>query len=165
MRLVIELKRDAITDVVLNQLWAHTALQTTFAINNLGLVDGRPRTLGLKELLQVFHRHRVEVVTRRTQFDLEKAEARAYILEGLLTALANIDAVVALIRASKDPETALAGLMARFNLSELQGKAILDMRLQRPTGLESEAVKSEHAQLQVQIAYYKGVLGDPAQVY
>ncbi len=165
MRLVIELKRDAIPDVVLNQLWKHTALQSSFAVNNLALVDGRPRTMGLRELILVFLKHRFEVVTRRTQFELKKAEARAHVLEGLLIALANIDAVVALIRASKDPETALAGLMQTFGLSEIQGKAILDMRLQRLTGLETDAVKSEHAQLQIQIAYYKGVLADPAQVY
>jgi DNA gyrase subunit A len=164
MRLVIELKRDAITDVVLNQLWAHTALQSTFAINNLALVDGRPRTLGLKELLEVFLRHRFNVVTRRTQFDLEKAEARAHILEGLLVALQNIDAVVALIRASKDPEEALAGLRSRFSLSEAQGKAILDMKLQRLTNLETGQVREEHAGLVVQIADYKAILADPARV-
>ncbi|MEK6976049.1 MAG: DNA gyrase subunit A [Candidatus Thermoplasmatota archaeon] len=164
MRLVIELKRDAITDVVLNQLWHHTALQSTFAINNLALADGRPKTMGLKELLQVFLRHRVEVVTRRTQFELTKAEARAHILDGLLIALANIDAVVALIRASADPETALAGLRARFGLSELQGKAILDMRLQRLTSLETGELKTEHATLTAQIADYKAILADPKRV-
>jgi DNA gyrase subunit A len=164
MRLVIELKRGAITDVVINQLWAHTALQSTFAINNLALVDGRPRTLGVKELLDVFLRHRFVVVTRRTQFDLTKAEARAHILDGLLVALANIDAVVALIRASKDPETALAGLMSRFNLSELQGKAILDMRLQRLTSLETGQVKEEHATLMAQIAELRAILADPARI-
>ncbi|MEA3137277.1 MAG: gyrase subunit, partial [Thermoplasmata archaeon] len=164
MRLVIELKRDAITDVVLNQLWAHTALQSTFAINNLALDGGRPKTMGLKELLQAFLRHRVEVITRRTQFELEKAEARAHILDGLLIALANIDAVVALIRASKDPESALAGLRAKFDLSELQGKAILDMRLQRLTSLETGQVKEEHTALLVQIADLKAILADPKRV-
>jgi DNA gyrase subunit A len=164
MRLVIELKRDAITDVVLNQLWAHTALQSTFAINNLALDGGRPKTMGLKELLQAFLRHRVEVITRRTQFDLEKAEARAHILEGLLIALDNIDAVVALIRASKDPEEALAGLRSRFSLTELQGKAILDMRLQRLTNLETGQVKEEHTGLLVQIADFKAILADPKRV-
>jgi len=128
-------------------------------------VDGRPRTMGLRELILVFLKHRFEVVTRRTQFELRKAEARAHVLEGLLIALANIDAVVALIRASKDPETALTGLMTTFGLSEIQGKAILDMRLQRLTGLESAAVRTEHQELQVQIAYYRGVLADPGQVY
>jgi DNA gyrase subunit A len=164
MRLVIELKRDAITDVVLNQLWAHTALQSTFAINNLALDGGRPKTMGLKELLQAFLRHRIEVITRRTRFELEKAEARAHILEGLLIALSNIDAVVALIRASKDPEEALAGLRAKFSLSELQGKAILDMRLQRLTSLETGQVKEEHAGLLVQIADLKAILADPKRV-
>jgi DNA gyrase subunit A len=164
MRLVIELKRDAITDVVLNQLWAHTALQSTFAINNLALDGGRPKTMGLKELLAVFLRHRVVVITRRTQFDLDKAEARAHILEGLIIALANIDAVVALIRASADPETALASLQAKFGLSELQGKAILDMRLQRLTSLETGQVKEEHAALLVQIADFKAILADPKRV-
>jgi DNA gyrase subunit A len=164
MRIVVELKRDAITDVVLNQLWKHTALQSSFAINNLALVDGRPKTLGVRELLQVFLRHRVVVVTRRTQFELRKAEARAHILEGLLIALDHIDAVVALIRASRDPETALAGLMGQFGLTEIQGKAILDMRLQRLTGLETDAVKSEHAGLLIQIADYKAILADPRRV-
>ncbi len=165
MRMVIELKRDAIPEVVLNQLFKHTELQSTFAINNLALVDGRPRTLGLKELLDVFLRHRFIVVTRRTQFELAKAEARAHILEGLLIALANIDAVVALIRASKDPETALAGLRANWGLSEEQGKAILDMRLQKLTGLETEAIKMEHAELVKLIAHLRQVLENPDMVY
>ncbi|MCA1819612.1 MAG: DNA gyrase subunit A, partial [Halobacteriales archaeon] len=165
MRMVVELKRDAIPDVVLNQLFHHTALQSTFAVNNLALVDGRPRTMGLKDLLDVFLRHRFIVVTRRTQFELRKAEARAHILEGLLVALANIDAVVALIRASKDPDVALAGLMTNWKLSEVQGKAILDMRLQRLTSLETQGIKDEHQQLMVQIAYLKSVLADESLVY
>ncbi|HUR62614.1 MAG TPA: DNA gyrase subunit A [Candidatus Thermoplasmatota archaeon] len=165
MRIVIELKRDAISDVVLNQLWKHTDLQSTFAVNNLALVDGRPRTMGLKELLQVFLKHRFVVVTRRTEFELKKAEARAHLLEGLLIALANIDAVVALIRASADPETALTGLMARFGLTEVQGKAILDMRLQRLTSLETDAVRSEHAELVKQVAHLRAILADPRLVY
>jgi DNA gyrase subunit A len=165
MRIVIELKRDAISDVVLNQLFKHTDLQATFAVNNLALVDGRPRTMGLKQLLEVFLKHRFVVVTKRTEFELKKAEARAHILEGLLIALSNIDAVVALIRASADPEAALGGLMARFGLSEIQGKAILDMRLQRLTSLETEAVRSEHAGLIKQIAHLKAILADPKLVY
>ena len=164
MRIVIELKRDAITDVVLNQLFKHTALQSTFAINNLALVDGRPLTLGLRELLQVFLRHRFDVVTKRTQFDLAKAEARAHVLEGLLVALANIDAVVALIRACKDPDEALAGLRQRFGLSEIQGKAILDMKLQRLTSLESTQVRDEHTELVTRIADLHAILADPARV-
>ncbi len=164
MRIVIDLKRDAIPDVVLNQIWKHTALQSTFAVNNLALVDGRPRTLGVKELLDVFLRHRFFVVTKRTEFELRKAEARAHILEGLLVALFHIDAVVALIRASKDPEDALRGLMANFQLTEAQGKAILDMRLQRLTGLQTQELKDELVELQRQIAHYKKVLGDPNEV-
>jgi DNA gyrase subunit A len=165
MRIVIELKRDAISDVVLNQLWKHTDLQATFAVNNLALVDGRPRTMGLRQLLEVFLKHRFVVVTKRTEFELRKAEARAHLLEGLLIALANIDAVVALIRASADPEAALGGLMARFGLTEIQGKAILDMRLQRLTSLETEAVRSEHAGLVQQITHLKAILADPKLVY
>ncbi|MEK6984813.1 MAG: DNA gyrase subunit A [Candidatus Thermoplasmatota archaeon] len=165
MRMVIELKRDAIPDVVLNQLFKHTELQSSFAINNLALVDGRPKTLGLKALLDVFLRHRFIIVTRRTEFELRKAEARAHLLEGLLIALANIDAVVALIRASKDPETALAGLRSNWGLSEEQGKAILDMRLQKLTGLESDAIRAEHAELVKLIAHLKGVLANPELVY
>jgi DNA gyrase subunit A len=161
MRMVIDLKRDAIADVVLNQLWAHTPLQSTFAVNNLALVDGRPRTMGVKDLLDVFLRHRFLVVTRRTQFELRKAEARAHILEGLLVALANIDAVVALLKASKDPDAAAAGMKSRWGLSDEQCKAILDMRLQRLTSLETDSIKTEHAELQVQIAHHRKVLAEP----
>ncbi|MGB0653355.1 MAG: DNA gyrase subunit A [Thermoplasmatota archaeon] len=165
MRLVIELKKDAITDVVLNQLWKHTALQSSYSINNLALVDGRPRTLGLKELLRVFTDHRFEVVTRRTQYELDKAEKRAHILEGLLVALDRIDEVVALIRGSADAETARNGLMETFELSEVQAKAILDMRLQKLTGLESDELRSEHAGLLVKIAELKAILADDGKVY
>ncbi len=165
MRMVIELKRDAITDVVLNQLWKHTALQSSYSVNNVAIVDGRPRTLNLLELLRVFLDHRFEVVTRRTRYELDKAEKRAHIVEGLLTALDNIDAVVKLIRESADAETARAGLMSTFGLSEVQSKAILDMRLQKLTGLESDALRAEFEELQEKIAYYKRVLADPAEVY
>ncbi len=165
MRMVIELKRDAITDVVLNQLWKHTALQSSYSVNNVAIVDGRPRTLNVMELLKVFLAHRFEVVTRRTQFELDKAQARAHIVSGLLTALDQIDAVVALIRASADAETARAGLMSQFGLSEIQSKAILDMRLQKLTGLESDALRAEFEELQKKIEYYMRVLGDPAEVY
>jgi len=165
MRMVIELKRDAITDVVLNQLWKHTPLQNAFNVNNLALVDGRPRTLDLKSLLQVFLKHRHEVVARRTRHDLEKAEARAHVLEGLLIALDRIDEVIELIRASKDPDTAREGLMGTFGLSEVQAKAILDMRLQRLTGLESDAVRSEHEDLMGKIAHFKDLLSDDAKIY
>ncbi|HET6399598.1 MAG TPA: DNA gyrase subunit A [Candidatus Thermoplasmatota archaeon] len=165
MRVVIELKRDAIPDVVLNQLWKHTTLQQSFVVNNLALVDGRPRTLGVRELLQVFLQHRFVVVTKRTEYDLRKAEARAHLLEGLLIALANIDAVVALIRASADADAAREGLMSRFSLTDVQAKAILEMRLQRLTSLETDEVRQEHATLTEQIAYYRKVLGDPQEVY
>ncbi|HLF17025.1 MAG TPA: DNA gyrase subunit A, partial [Candidatus Thermoplasmatota archaeon] len=164
MRMVIDLKRDAIPDVVLNQLWKHTSLQSTFAVQNLALVDGRPRTMGVKELLDVFLRHRFVMVTRRTRFELRKAEERAHILEGLLAALFHIDAVVALIRASKDPEEAQKGLMANFRLTEVQAKAILDMKLQRLTNLESKALKDEHAELTKVIAHLKKVLADDKEV-
>ena len=165
MRMVIELKKDAITDVVLNLLWKHTALQSSYSTNNLALVDGRPRTLGLRELLRVFLDHRFEVVTRRTKYELDKAEKRAHVLEGLLIALDQIDAVVALIRASKDAEEAREGLMAQFSLSEVQAKAILDMRLQKLTGLESDALRAEHEDLMKQIEYYRSVLADDGLVY
>ncbi len=164
MRMVIELKRDAITDVVLNQLWKHTPLQSAFSVNNLALVDGRPRTMGLKDLLEVFIKHRFDVVTRRTQFDLDKAEARDHIVQGLLTALDHIDAVVELIRASSDADTARVGLMEKFGLSELQAKAILDMRLQKLTGLESQALRDEHDELLTFINHCKGILADDAKV-
>ncbi len=165
MRMVIELKKDAITDVVLNQLWKHTPLQSSYSINNLALVGGMPRTLDLKSILRVFLDHRVDVVKRRTQFELDKAEARAHILEGLLTALDHIDEVVALIRGSKDADTAREGLMSKFALSEIQCKAILDMRLQKLTGLESDALRTEHAELTKMIEYYKSVLADEGLVY
>src|ERR671934_2991689 len=148
MRLVIELKRGGDPpQVVLNQLFKHTAMQTSFGVNMVALVDGVPRTLGLKELIQHYVAHQREVVTLRTQFQLRKAEARAHILEGLLIALDNLDEVIALIRGSKDPDTAREGLIEKFELSEEQAQAILDMRLQRLTALESDKVRSEHAEL------------------
>jgi DNA gyrase subunit A len=165
MRMVIELKRDTITDVVLNQLWKHTPLQSSYGVQNLALVDGRPQTLGLRDLLRVFLDHRVVVVTRRTRFELDKAEKRAHILEGLLVALDRIDEVVALIRASKDADTARSGLVSKFALSDEQAKAILEMRLQKLTGLESDALRTEHKDLQERIAYYRKVLGDDTLVY
>lgn len=165
MRMVIELRRDAITDVVLNQLWKHTNLQSAYSVNNVAIVGGRPRTLNLLELLRVFLDHRFDVVTRRTQYELDKAEKRAHIVEGLLTALDNIDAVVALIRGSADAEAARTGLMSEFGLSEAQAKAILDMRLQKLTGLESDALRAEFEELRERIEYYRRVLGDPALVY
>ncbi len=165
MRLVIELKRSGDpAKVVLNQLYKHTQMQTTFGVNMVALVDGVPRTLSLKELIETYVRHQREVVTLRTQFQLRKAEARAHILEGLLVALDNLDAVIALIRGSRDPDAAREGLIAEFELSEEQAQAILDMRLQRLTALESNKVRSEHEELTGTIKELREILGDPAKV-
>ncbi len=158
MRIVYELKRDAITDVVLNKLFQYTQLQTSFSVNNICLVKGRPMLLNLKQLIFYFVEHRHEVVVRRTQFELSEAEKRAHILEGLLIALDHIDEVIALIRASKTPEEARIGLIEKFALSEIQAKAILDMRLQRLTGLERDKIKEEYQELMKMIDYYKSVL-------
>jgi DNA gyrase subunit A len=160
LRIVIELKKGAIVKVVLNQLFSHTQLQTTFGIINLALVGGRPRCLNLKELVHYFIEHRVEVVTRRTKYELRKAEERAHILEGLVIALANIDEVVAIIKASRDINTAKTKLQERFLLSETQAQAIVDMRLGRLTSLEVEKLKTELEELKVQIAYFKSLLAD-----
>ena len=144
MRIVIELKRDTSPDVVLNNLFKHTQMQTTFGIINLALVEGRPKVLTLKEMMQHFIEFRNEVIVRRTKFDLDAAEARAHILEGFIIALDNIDEIIQLIKKSKDTETAQANLMKRFKLSEIQAKAILDMRLQRLTGLERKKIEDEY---------------------
>ena len=165
MRIVIELKRGGDpAAVVLNQLYKHTPLQNSFGINMVALVDGAPRTLGLKELIGHYVDHQREVVTRRTQYELRQAEARAHVLEGILIALDNLDAVIALIRGSADPETARDGLMEKFSLSEIQAQAILDMRLQRLTALESDKVRAEHKELQDKIAELRAILGDPARI-
>lgn len=158
MRVVYELKRDAIPNVVLNKLYKYTALQSSFSVNNIALVKGRPMVLNLKDLIHYFVEHRHEVVVRRTEYELRKAEQRAHILEGLLIALDNIDAVIELIKKSRTPEEARDGLMATYSLSELQARAILDMRLQRLTGLEIDKIKEEHAELMKQIEYYKEIL-------
>ena len=160
MRIVIELKRGAIMKVILNQLFSNTTLQTTFGIINLALVNGRPRCLNLKELVHYFVEHRVEVTTRRTRYELRKAEERAHILEGLVIALANIDEVVAVIKASRDITAAKDKLQQRFNLTEIQAQAIVDMRLGRLTSLEIEKIEKELAELKVQIAYLKSLLED-----
>jgi DNA gyrase subunit A len=160
IRIVIELKKGAILKAVLNQLFSNTQLQTTFGVINLALVKGRPQCLNLKELIHYFVEHRVEVVTRRTQYDLRKAEERAHILEGLVIALANIDEVVAIIKASRDVATARLKLQERFLLSEAQSEAIVEMRLGRLTSLEVEKLEAELAELKVQIAYYKSLLAD-----
>jgi DNA gyrase subunit A len=164
VRVVVELRKGAIIKVVLNRLFTNTQLQTTFGIINLALVNGRPRTLNLKELISYFVDHRVEVVTRRTQYDLRKAEERAHILEGLVIALANIDEVVAIIKASRDVADAKAKLQERFLLSEPQTKAIVEMQLGRLTSLEVEKLQAELKELQVQIAYYKELLADPVKL-
>jgi DNA gyrase subunit A len=164
MRLVIEIKREADPEVVLNQLYKHTQMQTSFGIIMLALVDGVPRTLPLKELLQKHVEHRQEVVTRRTGFDLRKAEERAHILEGLLVAIDNIDETIELIRASKTVDEARDKLITRFKLSEVQAQAILDMRLQRLTGLERQKVKDELKELRQRIKELKGILADPSKV-
>jgi DNA gyrase subunit A len=165
MRLVIELKRGGDPPaVVLNQLYKHTSMQTSFGLNMVALVNGVPRTLGLKELIGHYVDHQRDVVTRRTQYELRQAEARAHILEGLLVALDNLDAVIALIRASADPESAKAGLVEQFELSEIQAQAILDMRLQRLTALESDKVRAEHTDLMERIGELRAILGDPARI-
>ncbi len=165
MRLVIELKRGGDPhEVVLNQLFKHTQMQASFGFNMVALVDGVPRTLSLKELIHHYVGHQREVVTRRTQYELRRAEARAHILEGLLIALDNLDAVIELIRSSTDTDAARAALIDRFELSEEQAQAILDMRLSRLTALESEKVHSEHAELIERIAALRAILGDPARI-
>jgi DNA gyrase subunit A len=158
LRIVYELKREAITNVVLNKLFQYTQLQTSFSVNNICLVKGRPMLLNLKQLIHYFVEHRHEVVVRRTKFELAEAEKRAHILEGLIIALDNIDAVIALIRAAKTPEEARNGLIDQFKLSEIQARAILDMRLQRLTGLEIEKIREEYQELLKMIDYYKSVL-------
>jgi len=165
MRIVIELKKDANPDVVLNQLYKLTPMQESFGIIMLAIVDNRPKLLTLKDALQVFIGHRKEVVTRRTVFELRKAEERLHILDGLKIALDHLDAVIKLIRAAKDPATAKTGLVQQFQLSEIQAQAILDMRLQRLTGLERDKILEEHGETLKQIARYKEILGDEREVY
>jgi DNA gyrase subunit A len=165
MRLVIELKRGGPpAKVVLNNLYKKTAMQTTFGANMVALVDGVPRTLKLIELIEYYVAHQREVVTRRTQYELRRAEARAHILEGLLVALDNLDAVIKLIRSSTDPDAARQGLMDQFELSREQAQAILDMRLQRLTALEADKVRAEHADLMERIGELRAILGDEARV-
>jgi len=164
MRIQIELKRDAIPQVVQNKLFKHTSLQTTFGYNAVALVDGVPRTLPLRDLLQHYLDFQREVVTRRLKFELRKAEARAHVLEGYVTALDNLDAVISLIRASADPDEARAGLIEQFGLSEIQAQAILDLRLQRLTGLERKRIEDEYADLQERIAELRAILGDEARI-
>lgn len=164
MRIVMEIRRDANANVILNNLYKFTALQTTFGVNTLALVDGQPRILNIKQCLEHYLTHQVEVIERRTAFELKKAEARAHILEGLRIALDNLDAVINLIRNSKTTEIAREGLMTQFNLSEKQAQAILDMRLQRLTGLEREKIENEYNELLALIAELKAILADEEKV-
>lgn len=160
IRIVYELKRDAVTNVVLNKLYQQTALQTSFSVNNIALVHGRPMQLNLKDMIRHFVDHRHEVVIRRTQYDLREAEKRAHILEGLLIALDHLDEVITLIRNSQTPDIAKNGLMTSFGLTELQAKAILEMRLQRLTGLERDKIKEDYNTLMERIAYLRSLLED-----
>ena len=164
IRVVIELRRDVLPEIVLNQLYAHTDLQSTFGVINIALVGGRPEVLPLRDMLKHFITFREEVIRRRTAFDLRKAQERAHILEGLLIALDHLDEVIALIRAAKDVPQAQEGLMARFGLSELQAKAILDMKLQRLTGLEVEKVREEHRETLALIERLKAILASEQEV-
>lgn len=165
MRIVYDIKRDAVPNIVLNKLYKYTALQTSFSVNNVALVKGRPEMLNLKDQIKYFVEHRHEVVVRRTQFELEEAQKRAHILEGLLIALDNLDAVIKLIREAKTPDDAREGLMANFKLSEIQAKAILDMRLRVLTGLERDKIKDEYAELMKLITYLQEVLADETLRY
>ena len=158
MRIVIDLKKDYDPQILLNYLYKHSQMQTTFSINMLSLVEGRPRVLNLKEMIQYFINHRLEVIVRRTQFDLDAAERRAHILEGLRIAIDNIDEIVELIKTSPDPETAKNRLIERFGLSEIQAQAILDMRLQRLTGLERDKIEKEYQELLETIEKLKTIL-------
>lgn len=165
MRIVIELKKDAQPSVVLNQLFKHTQMQNTFGVIMLALVNGRPQTLDLKSMMQHFINHRMNVLIRRTKYELETADKRAHILEGYIIALDNIDAVIATIKKSKDAETAKINLMNKFNLSEIQSKAILEMRLQRLTGLEREKIENEYKDIIKLIENLKGILSNEERRY
>lgn len=158
LRIVYDLKKDAIPNIVLNNLFKYTQLQSSFGVNNVALVKGKPQTLNLKQLIQHFVEHRHEVIVRRTEYELAEAEKRAHILEGYLIALDNLDAVIKLIRESKDPEEARIGLMSNFELTEIQARAILDMRLQRLTGLEREKIQKEYDEIIKQIEWYREIL-------
>src|SRR5687768_13496538 len=164
MRIQIELKRDAVPQVVLNKVFKHTALQTTFGYNAVALVDGVPRTLSLLELVQHYLDYQRQVITRRSKHELRQAERRAHILEGYLIALDNLDAVIALIRASQDVEEARNGLMAQFGLSEVQAQAILDLRLARLTALERKQIQDEFQDLQERISELRAILSDEARI-
>jgi DNA gyrase subunit A len=165
MRIVVELKRDAVSEIVINQLYKHTALQDSFGVNMLAIVDGKPKLLNLKEALKAFIEHRKEVVTRRTAYDLRKAEERLHILEGFRIALDSLDAVITLIRNSADPRVAKDGLMTNFALSDIQAQAILDLRLQRLTGLERDKIMEEHRETVELIGKLRAILADEKEIY
>jgi DNA gyrase subunit A len=164
LRIQVELKRDAVPQVVLNKLFKHTPLQTTFGYNAVALVDGTPRTLSLLELIREYLNFQRQVVTRRSKFELRRAEDRAHVLQGYLIALDNLDAVIALIRASADPDEARAGLQEQFELTEIQAQAILDLRLQRLTALERKRIEDENRDLEERIAELRAILGDEARI-
>jgi DNA gyrase subunit A len=165
MRIVIELRRDVVPKVVLNNLFKHTQLQSTFGVNMLALVDNRPRVLNLRDMLYYYLQHQREIIRRRTEYDLKQAEARAHILEGLRIALDHIDEIISLIRGSQTTDEARDGLMSRFGLSYEQAQAILDMRLQRLTGLEREKIENEYQELLAKIAEYRSILADESKIY
>jgi DNA gyrase subunit A len=165
MRIVIELKREAVPKVVLNKLYKHTAMQSTFGMNMLALADGVPKTLSLRDLLRHYIAHQKEVIIRRTRFELEKAKKRAHILEGLLIAISNLDEVIRIIRSSEDTEAAKLGLIDRFGLSEEQAQAIVDLRLRNLTALERHKIEEEHRDLLERIAYLESLLADEALIY
>src|SRR3954465_1792910 len=165
IRLVIELKRDAIPKVVLNKLYKHTSMQTTFGANMVALVDGVPRTLPLTGIIDAYVQHQREIIVRRTKYELRRAEARAHILEGLLIAMADLDKVIEIIRGSRDPDTARDGLIEHFALSREQAQAILDLRLQRLTALEADKIKQEHADLVERIKELRDILGNEERVF
>lgn len=160
MRIVVDVKRDANSNVVLNKLYKLTVLQSSFSVNNIALVNGRPRLLNLRDMISLFVEHRREVVIRRTKFDLQKAEERAHILEGLIIASDNIDEVIAIIRGSKTPPEAIQGLMDRFKLSDLQSRAIVEMRLRQLTGLEQDKLHAEYQEIEKLIAYLNEILSN-----
>jgi DNA gyrase subunit A len=164
MRIQVELKRDAVPQVALNKLFKHTSLQTTFGYNAVALVDGVPRTLSLLELVRHYLEYQREVVTRRSKYELRQAEKRAHVLEGYLKALDNLDAVIDLIRNAADTDEARTGLIASFDLSEIQAQAILDLRLARLTGLARREIEEEYKDLSERIAELRGILGDPARI-
>ena len=162
-RIVVDLKKDAISQVVINHLYKHTELQTSFGINNVALVKGRPHVLNIKDLIREFVDFRHEVIVRRTKFELKKAEERAHILEGFLIALDHLDEVIQLIRASATPDIAKEGLISNFSMSEIQAKAVLELRLQRLTGMERDKIREEHTEVMKLIAHLKDILGDESK--